>query len=140
MKALKIKNGFTLIELIIVIAILAILSTIAFLSFGGKILPNSRDTTRVTNLQNIYKGLNASHSAGKLLNFPENSTPIKVAGKVIGYQGTLPQTALQAINSSISSTDEFSKRNIIYRINAKRTAVQLMTYLEGPYNSKGSVL
>ena len=83
MKALKIKIGFTLIELIVVIGILAILGTIAFLSFGGKILPNSRDTTRVSNLQNIYKGLNASYSSGKLFSLPEESTPIKIGGKVI---------------------------------------------------------
>ena len=82
----KNKKAFTLIELIVVITIIAILGTIGFISFGGKILPNSRDTTRVTNLQNIYKALVAQHASGKLFFLPEDSAPIKVGGKIIGYQ------------------------------------------------------
>lgn len=136
----KNNNAFTLIELVVVIGILAILATIGFMSFGGKLLPNSRDTTRISNLQSIYKGLNAFHSSGKLLSLPENSAAIKIGGKTVGYQGTIPKDVISSINGNMSPKDEFSKRDIIYRVNAKRTAVQIMTYLESPHSTGSPIL
>ncbi len=48
--------GFTLVELVIVIAILAILGTIGFLSIQGY-SASARDGARISNLAGLQKGL-----------------------------------------------------------------------------------
>ena len=48
----KIKNGFTLVELIVVITIIAVISTIALVSFGGT-NRKARDARRMSDLQKI---------------------------------------------------------------------------------------
>ena len=64
MKKRKIKNGFTLVELLVVIAILAILSSISIISYSSFIKKAhiSNDITYVSQLNNI---LNASRQVDK---------------------------------------------------------------------------
>jgi prepilin-type N-terminal cleavage/methylation domain-containing protein len=50
------KQGFTLVELIVVITILAVLGTIAFVSFQGYAV-QARDSTRISDLTVMKKAL-----------------------------------------------------------------------------------
>ncbi len=81
----KIK-GFTLVELIVVITILAILGTIGFISIQGY-SSSARDSTRISNLTNLRKGLDIVHVTGMDYPIPENTVNILASGSIIGYQG-----------------------------------------------------
>jgi prepilin-type N-terminal cleavage/methylation domain-containing protein len=50
------KNGFTLVELIVVITILIILSTIGFFNYKNYVL-HSRDTVRISDITNMKSAL-----------------------------------------------------------------------------------
>ena len=63
MKPQKIKGGFTLVELIVVITILAILWTIAFMSFQWY-SRDARDWTRVSDMWNMMTSLELFQIAG----------------------------------------------------------------------------
>jgi prepilin-type N-terminal cleavage/methylation domain-containing protein len=52
------KKGFTLVELMIVIAVLAILASIVLFAINpAKVLNRSRDGVRVTDIQSLYKAI-----------------------------------------------------------------------------------
>ncbi|MFA5230760.1 MAG: prepilin-type N-terminal cleavage/methylation domain-containing protein [Candidatus Paceibacterota bacterium] len=53
------KKSFTLVELMIVIAILAILSAIVIFALNpGRLFDNFRDTRRVSDISTIHKAIN----------------------------------------------------------------------------------
>ena len=73
--------GFTMIELLIVIAILAILTVIGINSFGSSQL-KSRDARRKADLQNIAKGLEAYYNDHG--EYPVSTGNTGIAGQVWG--------------------------------------------------------
>jgi len=66
MKENKIKNGFTLFELLVSISIIAVLTAVAVVSFGG-MNKKTRDTRRISDLEKIrvalesYKQVNGAY-------------------------------------------------------------------------------
>lgn len=74
------KSGFTLIELMIVIAIIAVLSAIAMISYGN-FLKSARDTRRQSDLKLIQSGLERYHADQKY--YPATLS-------LTGYLNTIP--------------------------------------------------
>ncbi|MDD3156429.1 MAG: prepilin-type N-terminal cleavage/methylation domain-containing protein [Candidatus Pacebacteria bacterium] len=60
---MKAKHSFTLVELMIVIAILAILSAIVIFTLNpSRLFDNFRDTRRATDISSIHKAINFMES------------------------------------------------------------------------------
>ncbi len=79
LRSLQAKNGFTLVELIVVISILAILGTIAFLSFG-EYQSGARDSVRSTDLSNLSKSLDIGLVKVGSYPSPDNSITVSYSG------------------------------------------------------------
>jgi len=70
-------SGFTLIELIVVVAIIAVLSTILF-GFLGDSKIKARDTKRVSDIKEIQLALEVYHSVNK--KYPSGLPELKTGG------------------------------------------------------------
>lgn len=68
---MKRKNGFTLVELLVVISILGILSTVALVVYSG-VTARARDNQRIKNLQAIKQALELYRS--DVHNYPTSLT------------------------------------------------------------------
>ncbi|MFA5917124.1 MAG: type II secretion system protein [Candidatus Gracilibacteria bacterium] len=127
----KIYNqAFTLVELIVVITILAILGTIAFISFQGY-SSNARDSVRMSDMNNINKGLALFQLKGGTYPKPDNSVTISASGTIIGYEGTVGENVSRIINTNKVITDPLDNTPYVYYTNATNTTYQLLGYLEG---------
>ena len=77
LKARRGKAGFTVIELLVVVALIAILSAVA-LSQYSSIKLKSRDVKRITSVREIKKALNLYQIENKI--FPVHTTAITITG------------------------------------------------------------
>src|SRR4051812_16819380 len=68
----RVKNGFTLIELMVVIAIIAILSAVAYI-FYLNVQRNARDSKRVQDIQAVAKALEVRASTTDSPYYPKIS-------------------------------------------------------------------
>jgi len=94
------KQGFTLVELIVVITILTILWTIAFISFWWY-TKNARDSVRKKDIGSIKTGLELFLSQRGILPIPENAVSITYSWWTVFYHGTFwdgPFTNIGTIN------------------------------------------
>lgn len=80
-------NGFTLIELIIVITILAILWTISFIAFLWY-TKNARDSVRISDINSMIKSLEIYHIMIWEFPDPSNKYSITYSGSLVWNQGT----------------------------------------------------
>lgn len=77
------KNGFTLIEFLLVAALIAILMTMGFSSYG-KSLSRGRDSKRLTDMQEVQKGFElyyARHNSYDLVDTMFGDTEVFPQGK-----------------------------------------------------------
>lgn len=85
------KKGFTLVEMLVVIAIIAILAAIAFGAFSS-VQKNSRDTKRKSNLSTLQSALEQYHADQNY--YPASldlSTVTAIVGIGATYLGTIPK-------------------------------------------------
>ena len=80
-------KAFTLIELLIVIAIIGILAGILFVSIGQSPLEAARDTKRVADLQNLHKALQIYYTTNTAVKF---SYPLALTDLVPNYIAGVP--------------------------------------------------
>lgn len=123
--------GFTLVELIVVITILSILGTIGFISIQGY-SSSARDSTRISNLINLQKGLTLFQVVGWNYPMPETPLSITASGTVIEYQGFAKDQVAGIAKLSAWSTQDPLDPSIYttYATNANQTKMQLMNFLE----------
>ena len=97
MKHLKNRQGFTLVELIVVITILAILGTIGFLSLQGY-SANARDSKRTADMRSISTAVSTKTTEGvKYVWFVTNGTTAGSRMATTG-SGISGQTLNYAVN------------------------------------------
>ncbi|OIP52525.1 hypothetical protein AUK10_03645 [Candidatus Gracilibacteria bacterium CG2_30_37_12] len=122
-------RGFTLVELVVTIAIIAILSTIGFASIGGY-FAGARDGVRLADMKNIYGQMNISLGKTGEFPIPENYTTVTLSGGMISYQGTAGRTVLDTIGFEGAGRDPKDDLYYTYSINAKKSKAQILVYFE----------
>lgn len=122
------KNGFTLVELIVVVTILAILSTIGFVAYSWY-LSGVRDTNRVSNLKSIHDWINLS-GLNKSLPLPEDNIEVIAKWEVIAWQWYAGKNILDSIEFTTNWVDPKTKQYFSYYLNAEKKDFQLMGFLE----------
>lgn len=125
----KIKNAFTLVELIIVITIVSILSTLLWISFEWYV-SSARDSVRMSDIKTAFWWLSIYKI--KTWNYPnpDNSIQIKAGNILLNIQGELWWNTKQIISLNGKAQDPKDKSNYIYSISSNLQKAQLMWYLE----------
>lgn len=128
-------DGFTLVELLVVITILVILGTIAFVNIGN-FAGSARDSARISNLTNLQKGLSLFQVVSGSYPMPENAVIITASGVAIGYQGFAKDQVASIAKLSVGATKDPLDANMYttYVVNANQTKMQLMGFLEDGSN------
>jgi prepilin-type N-terminal cleavage/methylation domain-containing protein len=125
-------QGFTLVELIVVVTILAILATIWFVSYSSY-LTWVRDTNRIAQLTSISDWLNL-YSTKNDLPIPDNNVEVSVSWALIAYQGTAGANTLETIDFSKWWKDPKDDTHFSYYLTKNRKYFQLMAFLEESEN------
>ena len=82
------KKGFTIVELVIVIAVIAILAAVLIPTFSG-VITKAQESAAIQEAAALYKEAYALHLADGTLDGNEGTTAIeKVAGKYVTYTVT----------------------------------------------------
>ena len=131
------KQAFTLVELLIVVAILAVLATVWFVSYSNY-LTGVRDTNRVTQLVGIRNAIE-SFKTTKDTPLPEEKIDIEVNWELIGYQWIVWQTILNQIGLSDGWIDPKDETYFPYYVTRDRKYFQLMAFLEDEPGSEEEV-
>ena len=118
----KYLGGFTLVELIVVIAIIAILSAIGMVSFSGY-SSGARDSTRVEDLTNMQKSLaiSATTSVNGKYPLPDNGVQILNGGVLLRTQGYAGKTTLTNIRFNGAGLDPLDNNYYTYSVNSSQT-------------------
>ncbi|MDD2871187.1 MAG: prepilin-type N-terminal cleavage/methylation domain-containing protein, partial [Candidatus Gracilibacteria bacterium] len=124
-------NGFTLVELIVVITILAILGTIAFISLQGY-STSARDSTRITDLGAMKTSLELFQLDAGKYPLPSDVTEITYSGAVAWSQGTFGET-VYANTDKLDKIplDPITDKQYTYSTTSKRNEFQLAGIIEG---------
>ncbi len=135
----KIQNkAFTIVELIVVVAILSILSTIGIISYRAYII-GVRDANRVTQIIEIRNAIERLATTRDIL-LPEKSVEVRVNWKVIAYQWYLWQDILNQLSyNKWWWVDPKDNNFFTYYVSSHRKYFQLLTFLENLNDSIGKV-
>ncbi|QFR38969.1 hypothetical protein A9Q91_01915 [Candidatus Gracilibacteria bacterium 28_42_T64] len=120
-------NGLTFVELIVVMVVVAILGTMGIVTFQGY-SKDTRDTARVSDLEQIDQGLELYFATEGDVPLPENSIEITATGKIVQYQGDIPDITLSLIGFQGKGVDPKDGTHYVYTSDGKN--FQLMGLLE----------
>lgn len=124
------RQGFTLVELIVVITILAILWTIGFISLSGYAL-TSRDTVRVSDINNITKVIELYKLQEGVYPVVTNPIEISFSGAVIWKQWSFGSwSRLQAKRISEVPIDPLTGSEYAYSVTQETQEYQLWVIIE----------
>jgi prepilin-type N-terminal cleavage/methylation domain-containing protein len=125
----KKREGFTLVELIVVITILAILATIWFISFLWY-ASLARDGNRIHNISVIKRAIEYHKVTNSIFFLSENSIPITLSGTIVWYQWDVWKTNLGRIGITQGWTDPLDWEPYSYFLSWNNA--QILTLLENP--------
>jgi prepilin-type N-terminal cleavage/methylation domain-containing protein len=125
----KNKQGFTLVELIVVITILAILWTIAFVSLQWYSL-SARESSRISDVRTVEKKLAYFKLENSYYPLPDNSINITASGAVIWQQWVMGSWALTTIKQAGEVVDPLDWDNYSYYVLSDKSSYQLIALME----------
>ncbi|MDP2090138.1 MAG: DUF1566 domain-containing protein [Candidatus Gracilibacteria bacterium] len=131
MNKYKKQRAFTLVELIIVIAILAILGTIAFISLQGY-SSQSRDSARISDLSRMKTSLELFNLDSGKYPIPTDGTNITYSGATAWIQGYFGESVYANVDKlDRIPTDPLINKEFVYSTISTRNAFQLAGAMEG---------
>jgi prepilin-type N-terminal cleavage/methylation domain-containing protein len=127
------KRGFTLIEILIVVAIIAILASVVLVGLGPT-QQAGRDARRLSDLRSVQNALELFYS--KCGFYPGTAAPTCTAGAP-GGDWTSLSTAIKGATIGVSSipSDPSSDRTYAYGYNSGNSQYVIATALENANNS-----
>lgn len=134
--SVKLRNGFTLVELIVVIAILAILWTIAFLSLQWY-SKDARDSVRVSDMKNIETWLELFSIKSWRYPEPDNATSYSWWTTEVFKQWLFWDNVTRAININLTPLDPKTETKYVYSVSKGWSYYQLWADKE---NSQSSIV
>ncbi|MDD2871874.1 MAG: fibrinogen-like YCDxxxxGGGW domain-containing protein [Candidatus Gracilibacteria bacterium] len=125
------KNGFTLVELIVVITILAILGTIAFITLNGY-SQQSRDSARISDISSLKTSLELFQIEAGKYPLPTDGIDVTYSGAVVWNQGTFGESVQTNIDKlDRIPLDPLTNSNYTYSVTQKRNEYELAGIVEG---------
>lgn len=121
-------NGFTFVELIVVIVIIAILSTIWFVSYESY-LSTWRDTSRVVQLNWLHQSL-WTYSTKSNLPLPDNRVDITSSGSIFSSQWDITDEIAKTVWFQWKVYDEELSIFPTYVLSNSRKDFQLLSFIE----------
>lgn len=132
------KNGFTLVELIVVITILAVLWTLAFISLQWYALA-SRDAVRISDMTTIIKALEFERAKNNIVPGPDSIITLTASWVILSYQWTAGTGVLWQIGISDRVSDPVTQNSYVYSTNRYKTEYQILWFLEANLSWKSIV-
>lgn len=129
-KSLLSRLGFTLTELIVVIAILGILATISFIMLQGYI-QTSRDSVRVSDINSVSKALTLYDA--KTGSFPEPDGAISInygTDGVVWRQGKVGESVVRNIRMNKITLDPHFDAEYTYSVTPDKKSYQIASLIE----------
>lgn len=130
----KIHQGFTLVELIIVIIILAVLATIWFISLSWYVA-NSRDSKRLVEIKNIKKAIDIYQiQTGEIPKSWNNISNVFAKWAEIFTNSEIDETFQNLLKIHGLKTDSITWKNYIYGVSSDWKKYQVGTFVEKEKN------
>jgi len=125
----KKNNGFTLVELIVVLTILAILSTLWFVAYVDY-LKSVRDSSRIQQMTSLYDAITLYSSRASIPISTSDWISVLAWTGVVGYQWFINQNLRDAIKYSDGWVDPKTNEDYTYFISADRKHAQILWFFE----------
>lgn len=125
----KNNNGFTLVELIVVITILAILGVIWFISLQW-FSSEARDSKRITDLWQIRTGIQVYQAKEWVVPEPDDAITVSSWSTIYNIQWYSWTWTLRSIKVNTDALDPLEDSYYTYTINWAKTKFQLLALLE----------
>ncbi|MEF2176098.1 MAG: prepilin-type N-terminal cleavage/methylation domain-containing protein [Candidatus Absconditabacteria bacterium] len=125
----KLLKSFTLIELIIVIAIIAVLGATAFLLLT-QWMSKGRDAQRISDLNVIQNALNIQITQSDSLPIPDSYNTVTYTGEVVLYQGKFGSGVVSKISSLVKLPKDKIHGEYDYSLLSDRQTYKVMAMME----------
>lgn len=132
----RMKDGFTLVEMIVVTTILAILSVMAYMSYSDSIV-GARDSQRTNDLEKLRIDLKSHKQKEGSYPLPTNPVNITNSGTMV-YQGTLTDSVVSNVLKDVPK-DPKTKNWYWYSVTANRQQFQMALTTENDDSPKAVV-
>ncbi|MEF2175797.1 MAG: prepilin-type N-terminal cleavage/methylation domain-containing protein [Candidatus Absconditabacteria bacterium] len=128
-KLQKLLKSFTLIELIIVIAIIAVLGATAFLLLT-QWMSKGRDAQRISDLNVIQNALNIQITQADSLPIPDDYNTVTYTGEIVLYQGKFGSGVVSKISSLTKLPKDRTNGEYEYSLLSDRLTYKIQAIME----------
>lgn len=108
-----------------------------FVSYSGYLM-GARDSNRISQMIKLSDSLQV-YGATKTLPLPDDKVSITASGVIIAYQGYAGTDVLETLDYTNGGQDPKDETYFTYYVNAGRSKMQLLAFMEDPQESSASI-